>query len=304
MDDKVYTIETIQDTPFPSDSNNPTVNDTSGVGSGKQPSTNSTIPEQTLPNKKYSDELESQQLNTRTQKIISEFTFTPGGAIQIGDFIHAISGDIRISPNGMVARNFLGDTTFALDGDTGDLLIKGEVQAGSFISGELNIRNGGFISIGSNVGDTILDQNGIVSLNNFGVVSESAAVGITFSNTTYADRGALKGTTVRRPVKALITLSVVGSSEQINNTLDCNGRTYYRINSDRDGTLAEFFYDSFLNVTSGIRENIISKTYSITSNKTLTAGHHNISIQSKVALNTNFESVINQWDWAVIFLGS
>ena len=94
--------------------------------------------EKIFPKKRIATELIGQTLNTRSRKILGEFEFMPSGALQIGDYKNGVSGDLRISPNGITARDIAGLTTFAIDGTTGDAVFKGEVQAGSLISAEIN----------------------------------------------------------------------------------------------------------------------------------------------------------------------
>ncbi len=132
---KVYTQTVIADLPFPE--NKSTTSEISGPSSDPTVHSPETIKDTTFPQRTVAVEVFSSALNTRSKKILAEFSFTPMGAIQIGDFEAGVSGDIRISPNGIVARDIAGNTTFALDGDTGDAFFKGTVRAGSLISGDL-----------------------------------------------------------------------------------------------------------------------------------------------------------------------
>ena len=154
--DKVYSNETISDTPFPNNTDATTVTDTTNSGTSNTPAGNSNIPSQSLPLQVQAQELLSTSLNTRTKKIIQEFQFTPSGAIQIGELEIGISGDIRISPNGIIARNMLGDTTVAIDGDTGDAIFAGKIQSGAQVTGNLTVTDGGYI--------LLYDDQGIPSI--------------------------------------------------------------------------------------------------------------------------------------------
>src|SRR5258705_8961061 len=147
--DKIYTPEVIADLPFPNQQAQQNVTE-SGIVTGSAPLKPASIPNQPFPQQMVAQELLSTALNTRTKKIIQEFNFAPSGAIEIGDFKQGESGDVRISPDGVVARNLDGDTTFALDGETGDAFFKGIIQAKDF---------------------TIADENGLVSLSNFNLQS-------------------------------------------------------------------------------------------------------------------------------------
>lgn len=146
-DVKVYTPETIQDNPFPVD--NQVVSDgsqstTGGVYSSEK------IGDSEFPTKRIAVEVISSKLNTQSKKILAEFSFTESGAIRVGKYEDGESGDIRISPDGIVARNKAGDTTFALDGETGDATFAGAIQAGSVITGEVIVGDNNIILDGAN----------------------------------------------------------------------------------------------------------------------------------------------------------
>jgi len=70
-------------------------------------------------------------LSTASKTILDEFTFGVSGALQIGTYSNGVSGDIRISPNGILGRNSAGDTTFSIDGTTGDATFGGTLVAAS-----------------------------------------------------------------------------------------------------------------------------------------------------------------------------
>ena len=129
---KVYTPQVIDDTPFPQEGVlDQTVTQASSNGTYKPTETK----EQSFPTKKVAVELLSTSLNTRSKKILSEFQFTKSGAIQVGEYTNGVSGDLRLSPSGITARNTSGITTFAIDGETGDATFAGTIQAGTLISG-------------------------------------------------------------------------------------------------------------------------------------------------------------------------
>lgn len=145
-DNKVYTPEVIADEPFPQEDTLPiTVVD--GGNKTTETYSQSTIQDQPLPVPRIANEVFSASLNTKTRKILGKFNFTPSGAIQIGDYKEGENGDISISPIGILARNVYGNTTFSLDGETGDVYFLGTVRAGSIISesaiqgGSININN-------------------------------------------------------------------------------------------------------------------------------------------------------------------
>lgn len=80
----------------------------------------------------------STTLDTRSKQILGSYTFGEMGAIQIGKYELGVSGDIRIVPDGFVARNTAGENTVFIDGQTGDIAIKGTLLAGSVIAAEIN----------------------------------------------------------------------------------------------------------------------------------------------------------------------
>lgn len=308
MDDKVFTQEVIQDNPWPGEA--PLVaqgTPTSLAGTFSPTTTNA----KAFPRKRVAVELLSTALNTRSRKILQEFQLQQSGGLQIGNFQEGLSGDVRLTPNGITGRNVAGLTTFGLDTD-GNLILIGEMRSGSVISGNVIIEEGGQLQIGTDEGDTIIDEQGIVSANNFNLNSKSGGLNYSFTNTSFsAVTGASTVTlNVSRPTKALITLSLVGSSEQINAGLDCNGRTEYRIldvltgGSGGEDARVYFYYDSFIEVATDSRENIISKTYSASEGVNLLAGSHTFTLQSRITLDTNFRSSITLYSYTITLLGS
>jgi len=153
MDDKLYTPEVIQENPFPGEIVQPILSSPQAVGVGNFTPTQTK--EKTFPKKRTAIELLSTALNTKTRKILQEFKLEQSGGIQIGNFQEGISGDMRLTPNGQTARNIAGLTTFAIDGDTGDVFLLGTIRAGSIIS-ESTIEGGSI-----NINDVfIVDEDG------------------------------------------------------------------------------------------------------------------------------------------------
>lgn len=99
--------------------------------------------DQAFPVANVAQETISQSLNTETKRILAEYTFESLGAIRIGGFVQGVSGEINISPDGITAKNVNGDTTFTLNGATGDATFKGTVTAGSIISGTITLGGNG-----------------------------------------------------------------------------------------------------------------------------------------------------------------
>jgi len=141
---KVYTPEVIADTPFPItgeeatvESNSSSTQSTKGVFGAKE------TPEKGFPLKMVAKELFSTAINTVSKKILKTFEFAKSGAIQIGEYINGLSGEIKISPDGIVAKNKDGITTFAVDGTTGDAIFSGDVRASTFTTDYFNVDNKG-----------------------------------------------------------------------------------------------------------------------------------------------------------------
>jgi len=136
-EEKVFTQEVIQETPFPGE---PEV-----IAPMAQPNpigtfTPPTVKEKSLPKKRTAVELLSTALNTRSRKILEEFELQQSGGLKIGDFKEGVSGDVRITPNGLTGRNIAGLVTFALDTD-GNLALVGELRAGSTVTGQVVVGN-------------------------------------------------------------------------------------------------------------------------------------------------------------------
>lgn len=160
--DKVYEPITIADVPLPGDSvitQNPA---TSSDSSTAATSTPQNVPDTTIPTKIIARETIGETINTKARKIQGAYSFTQQGAIEIGIFNPGVSGDVRITPAGITARDSAGNTTFNLDGDTGDAEFAGKLRAGAFIGG-----NAGSIVIeetNSGNGRIVIFRGGIPSI--------------------------------------------------------------------------------------------------------------------------------------------
>lgn len=129
MDDKTYTQEIVQELPFPQEVVVP-VTQSSQSGDSYTPTVSK---DKNFPVKRTAIELLSTALNTRSKKILQEFELEQSGGIKVGNYQEGISGDIRITPNGIVGRNTAGITTFGIDGDDGSAVFSGELRAGTII---------------------------------------------------------------------------------------------------------------------------------------------------------------------------
>lgn len=110
-----------------------TSNKTASKGVNVEPPGNS-FPPRPIPIPVVAKELIGDSLNTQTRQILSNFSFGKVGAIQVGEYVNGVSGDIRITENGLTARNSAGTTTVSIDGTTGNATFLGTVAAGSVIS--------------------------------------------------------------------------------------------------------------------------------------------------------------------------
>ncbi|MCR4324153.1 MAG: hypothetical protein NUV69_00490 [Candidatus Curtissbacteria bacterium] len=127
----VFEPEVIEDNPFPGE---PLVIPTSVSEGGKNDTFSpATTKGEKFPVKRTAVELLSTALNTRSRKILEEFKLVQSGAIQVGNFQEGLTGDLRITPNGITARDIAGLTTFAIDGTDGSAIFAGQVRAGSTI---------------------------------------------------------------------------------------------------------------------------------------------------------------------------
>lgn len=148
---KTYSPTVIEDIQFPGIAQR----DTTVVGGGSIGKGNydpGEIPERAFPSQTIANDVISDSFDTQNRRILMEYEFAKSGAIQIGEYEEGESGDIRISPSGITARNSSGDTTFTLDGTTGDATFKGTVAAGSLIAGrtDIGVANGNVYIDGAN----------------------------------------------------------------------------------------------------------------------------------------------------------
>ena len=155
MADKVYTPEVVQDQPFPGGTEEIPKAET--LPSGTYSPT--TTPAKEITRKRVAVELLSQALNTRTKRILQEFELELSGGFKIGDFKDGETGDVRITPNGITARDKAGVTTMSLDGTTGDAIFKGKIQSGAVITETLLVGNNNVIIDGGNKRTIINDDS-------------------------------------------------------------------------------------------------------------------------------------------------
>jgi hypothetical protein len=136
MDEKTYFPEVAEDNPFPNEESQSVIVQESSPKGNYTPATTKPT---SFPTRKIAVELIGQALNTRSKKILQEFELQQSGGFKIGDYQSGESGDIRITPNGLTARNKAGLNTFVIDGDTGDAVFAGSIQSGSIITGLVTV---------------------------------------------------------------------------------------------------------------------------------------------------------------------
>ena len=102
-------------------------------------------------------------LDTSAKNILAVFTFGASGALQIGTYVNGVSGDLRISPSGIVGRNSAGANTFTIDGTTGTATFAGTLSAAAGTLGSVTAGTftGVTIAIGSSNSIFKADTNGI-----------------------------------------------------------------------------------------------------------------------------------------------
>lgn len=179
MDNQIYTPTVIPDVLFPQDTAQ-SANTSQAASEGVYGPT--TTSDTVFPTPNIASEVIGDTMNTTSKKILQEFQFTQSGAIQVGEFEPGVSGDLRFSPDGLVARDNQGDVTVAIDGETGNAFFKGIISALSVISGQISLGgagNGdGFLKIFNDKGDQAAqgDSTGftVYDLDSFNFFSSSA----------------------------------------------------------------------------------------------------------------------------------
>jgi len=102
-------------------------------------------------------------INTATGTIITPFSFGTSGAIQIGTYSYGSTGDIRISPNGILGRDNTGATTFSINGTTGIAVLNGLVVGTNVGLGTAEDSAGVTTIIGDTVTTTYVNALSVVA---------------------------------------------------------------------------------------------------------------------------------------------
>jgi hypothetical protein len=160
MTDRVYEPEVQQDNPFPSGVVE-SVSQTQGSGNTITPTTTK---EKSFPTRRIATELISTALNTKSKKIMQEFELTQSGGFKIGNFKDGVSGEILITPSGIVTKDKTGLVTIAMYGEDGSGVFKGSIQAGSLITGIVDVGDNSIVIDGEAKRMIFYDDNGIPSI--------------------------------------------------------------------------------------------------------------------------------------------
>jgi hypothetical protein len=159
-DEKVVYPEVQQDNPFPQEVTQSVVT-TEGSTSVATPTTTT---EKTFPTRKIATELISSALNTKSKKILQELELTQSGAIRIGNYKEGVSGEVLITADGIVTKDKAGLVTIAIYGEDGSGTFKGAIQAGSIITGIVDVGDNSIIIDGEAKRMVFYDDNGIPSI--------------------------------------------------------------------------------------------------------------------------------------------
>lgn len=145
--DQVFTPKVVEENPFPQEGVSDTTSTQSTSGQVFRPETTK---EQSFPTKRVAVELLSVALNTKSKKVLQEFELVQSGGFQIGKYENGVSGDVRITPNGITGRDQSGNTTFGVDATTGDAVFTGTLQSRSLITGDVAVGDGNILIDGDN----------------------------------------------------------------------------------------------------------------------------------------------------------
>lgn len=153
MSDTILKPTVIEEVSFPEIQQTTTV--PTGSGGTKEVLTPNAEEGKSFPPASIARTVIADSFDTQSRRILSDYTFGEYGSISIGKFEPGVSGDIKISPAGIVTRNKNGETTITLDATTGDGTFRGTLAAGSLIAGnyfavlEIGSRRGIFINDGT-----------------------------------------------------------------------------------------------------------------------------------------------------------
>lgn len=289
--DKVYTPEVVPENPFPGGVEPVIAQTPVTSGDYAPPITQATK----LPKRRVAQELLSSALNTKSRKILQEFELAQTGGFKVGNYEEGITGDLRITPNGIVARDISGSTKFALDGNTGDAIFSGEIRSGSILSGDLTI-DGGNIQVSGADGYTVIDGVGLISnSSSFNLTNNNGSPNQSITTTIQTDISGSSATfTVSRTIRFLLFLSSeMYLVESAGNT--CNGEIGLNI----DGSYPRCVIRLDSGSTSG-------QTYTNFFVGSFQQGSHTIKLQAKLRqiFAGSPSLTVRNFSWAYVLLGT
>lgn len=276
MAEKVYTPEVIVDVGFPQSVEGVTSTVTQGGSSGV--STPKVTQPGAFPKKMVAKELLSTVFNTVSKKILGAFEFAKSGAIQIGEYIAGVSGDIRISPAGIVARNKAGATTFALDGETGDGTFQGTIRASKFESDYFNVDEEG--NVIANSIQISSASNYTAGISSHGSITSQDEVELTNSPITF---------TLTQPTIVLFLATFWGQCEPSSGATSSSGIIHHRIKLDSEGSaIMEVPISAEYNSVSGFRLGYMNnQATTVTAIRKLAPGTYTTSLAIDILSTSN-----------------
>ena len=155
--DKNFEPTTEQETPFPGEPEILATESQSSTGGNYSPASTK---EKSMPVKRLAYELMSTAMNTRSRKVLQEFTLQQSGGFKIGNYEDGVTGDLRLTPNGITARDIAGLTTFAIDGTSGNAIFAGELRSGSLITGTVQVTDGNIALYNNGVLEIFIGDDG------------------------------------------------------------------------------------------------------------------------------------------------
>ena len=278
MDDKIYTPPIIKEVPFPNEIASQIISNQSGSNGVFTPLTTQEV---AFPDKRVAKETINNVFNTKTKKILGELQFTEHGAIQIGKYTEGLNGDIRLSPNGIVARDKAGNTTFLLDGDTGDAAFRGQVLAEDFI---------------------VSDSQGLRSIANFENQSTSTGILTSTDSSSYVDiTNPLITSNLQRAAR-FIAFGTFSFYTQVTTSGSYNGIVEMSLIID-NAVASTVYHNVNYNATTGDASGIGRHSITCFEMNSLKTGIHEFKLQCKVTSGSNMTIYYFGCDLAYMILG-
>jgi hypothetical protein len=162
-EEKVYTPEVIEETPYPQGTSELVGSEKSSPASGDVYAPAITQ-SSTVRTQRIATQLLSTALNTKSKKILQEFELEQSGGLRIGNYQNGETGEVLITPNGITAKDIAGLISFALDALTGSAVFRGSIQAGTLITGAVAVGDSNILIDGETRRMIFYDENGIPAI--------------------------------------------------------------------------------------------------------------------------------------------